>query len=430
MQVNWNSIDSLKLILLYNEKNNHKGVKVINKNKLQKEGEKWVNEGIISEEQLEQILKLYTKKDLNDLIILFAVILTSLSLITFIYSDWAQVPHFSRILVMIGLLVILYVIGDNLYRKRSTLLGIGFITLGYIVFGAGIFIALNIYNMTVFSAWPFIIWSMVGLFLYVLYNHPFLFVLGIAVTTIGQIYSGSSFSEFNFWLLIILFFGFAHFVYHRANRLFSYLFAVSFSIHAVVLVLAESQQYYWLIVYFLVLYVLGDWMDKRTLHEPLKNISLLSAFILSMYQSFLLQENYFMNELEYETIFFVVWFVLVGVALGLKWQKRTWIASVDFLLFLPLFILPIPFVFIVISLFLFSIFWLVIGYKYEWSEKVMLGTTAFLFSTFTVYIQYAWNALNKSLFFLIGGLILFLFGFLLEKRRRALVNPKKGGTVK
>lgn len=403
---------------------------IINKGKLQKEGKKWVANEIISEEQLEQILKMYTKKDLNYIIILFAVILTSLSFITFIYSDWAQVPHFSRILVISIFLVILYVTGDLFYRKRSTLLGVSFITLGYIAFGVGMFVAMNIYNMTLFSAWPFLIWSIVGLFIYVLYEHPFLFAVGIANTTIGQIYSGSSFSEFNIWLLLILFFGYAHFVYHRSNRLFSYLFGISFSIHAVVLVMAESQPYYWLIVYFLMLYILGDLINKEMLYEPLKNIGLISAFILSMYQAFLLQENYFINSLEYQIVFFVVWILLVVFAIGLKRKKGTHIETIDFLLFLPLFILPVPFVFILISLFLFSIIWLMIGYKYEWNEKIMLGTTAFLFSTFTVYIQYAWNAMNKSLFFLIGGIILFLFGFLLEKRRRSLVDNKKGGTVK
>ena len=58
----------------------------------------------------------------------------------------------------------------------------------------------------------------------------------------------------------------------------------------------------------------------------------------------------------------------------------------------------------------------------------MLGTVAFLFSTFNVYIQYAWDALNKSLFFFIGGVLLFLISFIFERQRRRL--KKEGSDLK
>lgn len=90
----------------------------MNLSKLEKEGKKWVEDGIITEEQLTLISNRYTKQDANVLVILFAILLTSLALLTFIFSDWAQVAHLSRVIIILGFTISLYILGDQLYNKN------------------------------------------------------------------------------------------------------------------------------------------------------------------------------------------------------------------------------------------------------------------------------------------------------------------------
>lgn len=48
---------------------------------------------------------------------------------------------------MIACMVGLYNIGDVLVRKDSTMLGLIFVILGYIVFGASLLLTINIYGV-------------------------------------------------------------------------------------------------------------------------------------------------------------------------------------------------------------------------------------------------------------------------------------------
>lgn len=386
-----------------------------------------MEEGIISEQQLVEIIHRYPKKDANFIIILFAVLLTGLGFITFITSDWAQVPHFSRLIIISAAIIGLYVLGDILYRKRSAFLGVSFITLGYIVFGTGMLLVIKIYDMQLYVAWPFMIWSVIGIALYYIYDHKLLFATSFLVITAGQIYSGAAFSNFSLILFLIFLFGFAHFTYHRANLLFGYLFGISYSIQMIVLTLTASQQYYWLIVYYFVFYMLSDLVPKRQLKIAFKYTALLSIFLFGIYQTFLLNDEFYMKDISYEWGVLIVWFFLFVISIMFKYWRRNIFELPDLILFLPVVYLPYAYVLSLTLLFIFSLLWLYVGYRKGKQEKILLGTIAFLISTFTAYIQFAWDALNKSLFFFIGGLLLFFISFTIERQRRIMVKQHKGG---
>ncbi|WP_217585962.1 DUF2157 domain-containing protein [Lentibacillus saliphilus] len=402
----------------------------MNRTKLQREGTKWVRDGVITEAQLETLLARYTKKDPNGVIILFAILLTGLGIITFMFSEWAQVAHLSRPLVLMMVMLLLYVCGDQLYRKRSSSLGVSFIILGYIVFGTGLLHTMNIYNMTLLSAWPFIIWAIIGLLLYVVYDHKLIFMIGLIVVTVGQIYSGSSFSAFNWFIFLVLLFGFAHFVYHRSSLLFGYGFAASFIIQLIVLAVAESQAYYWPIVYILAIYIISDIISHHALKIAFKRTALIAIIIFGVNQTFYLQTAFWdQDQVERELSFIIVWALVFSIAALIKRRKKQLTEWVDLILFLPVAYVPFSYLLSNVILFVFAIVLLFIGYKTEDNHKIQFGTVTFLLSTFTAYIQFAWDEMNKSLFFLIGGVLLFGLSFILEKRRRAVVEGAKGDDV-
>lgn len=391
------------------------------KTTLKKEGEKWVDEGIITKDQLEQLLSRYPERDFNVILLIFAVLLTGIGFLTFVFSDWAQEPHFSRILIIVFMMVALYGVGEHFYRKSSDLLGVSFITLGYIVFGAGMLLGLYIYEVQVLSPWPFVIWSLVGLALYFIYEHRFLFIVSILVVTAGQVYASISFSMFCWLLLLILLFGFGHFVYHHRTALYSYAFGVSFLIQMTILTAVSDWSFYWIIVLFLLPYLLSELVKDDLIKIPLRYSSLLGIFIYNIYQVMVLQDVFF-KDINLEVSFLIVWIVLFLLAIFLKNRQMEKYTYVDLILFLPVVYILHTSVLTLIILFVFSLSWLFIGYKLESNEHIVVGTISFLFSTFTAYIQYAWDTMNKSLFFLVGGALLFILSALLERQRRTIVN--------
>lgn len=390
----------------------------MNLSKLEKEGKKWVEKDFISEDQLEIILKSYSKQDANVLVVLFAILLTGLAFLTFIFSDWAQVAHISRVLVMLGFTVGLYILGDQLYSRKQTLYGISFIMLGYIGFSASLFLVINNYGVVLYNSWPFVVLALVGLGLYIIYSHPLLYFVSLTALTIGQFYSEFSYTAYSYTLLTLLVVGFGYFTFRHAHKYFAYFFGISLVINLLILATSFQENYYWFIVYMFVFYLIANLIPNKRLSYPFKLISLVSMFLFNIYQASYLQEGYFSEEIKLSGLFLIVLLVLVGFMVIVK---RLTLKTVDYIyliLFIPTIYLPYSSLMTLIALFIFSSALLVIGYKEERNQLITYGTIAFLLSTLTVYIQYAWDVMNKSLFFLIGGLILFGFSFMLERNRR------------
>ncbi|MEI3606232.1 DUF2157 domain-containing protein [Pseudogracilibacillus sp. SE30717A] len=410
----------------------------MNKEKLRKEGKNWVKDGIITDQQLEAILNKYVKKDQSYLLILFSVLLIGIGVLIFIFSDWAQVPHFSRLSIMIFCMLTFYIVG-HYFAKRSTtqeedsqrrshIYGMSFIILGYIFFGATLFLILNVYQVHYLNVWPFIIWSIVGLLLYSIYENPTLFVLALLITIFTQIYSAFAFSTYSSIAFLIFSLGYFYFVFHRSNPVFNYIFAIGLSIQLVIHTVIEAPEYYWMIFFFLLMYTLAHIIPKPHLRQSLIYISLLSIFIFKIYESFLLQESYFLEDMHIQVSFFVI--ISICLFGAFVYKRRTNPSElIDLLLFLPLFYLPFSFLFVILSMFVFSVYWLVVGFQRKLEDKIIIGIMSFIISTFTAYIQFAWETLNKSLFFLLGGILLFLISFILERKRRT-TEIEKGGHTK
>ncbi|MCM3741081.1 DUF2157 domain-containing protein [Oceanobacillus luteolus] len=393
---------------------------------LEREGKEWVKEGIISEEQLNRILARKKETGPNYIIILFAVLLTGLGFLTFIMSEWARQAHLSRVVILLLVTLFFYILGDILHRKNNTLYGISFIVLGYIVFGSGLLLVIDIYQVTLFSAWPFIIWTAVGLVLFYLYQHPLLYFVLVVIGTIGQLYNGLSFSDFNWILFVVMVLGAGYFAFREELGLYYYLLAASFALQSIVLTMTVSEHYYWYLIPILILYLVGDALREQENAVVISYVTLISIFIYGMFQTLLLQDEWYSPQIpSFDTSFFIVWLFVFIFALYVKWRTERKEEMVDFVLFLPIVLLPQAHLFSIIVLFVFSLGWIFIGYRIQLPQRIMLGTVAFLFSTFNVYIQYAWDALNKSLFFFIGGVLLFLISFIFERQRRRL---KKEGS--
>src|SRR5699024_468916 len=285
---------------------------------------KWVDQGIISEEQLNMILNNYPKKDANILVVLFAVLLTGLALITFIFSDWAQVAHLSRVIVILSFTLFLYILGDQLYRRQQTLYGVSFILLGYIGFSASLFLVINNYNLILHSSWPFIVLTIVGLLLYTIYSHVYLYYISLIALTIGQLYG-----EFSYVLFILLLIGFSYVAFRYTSKLTPHFFGVSLVINLIALSTSFNAYYYWFIIYMFfffifvyfyccicymfIFYIIAELTFKKDVANFFIFISLSSIFLFNVFQAFYFQEDYILDgNLELSGLFLIVLLILFG----------------------------------------------------------------------------------------------------------------------
>jgi len=172
--------------------------------------------------------------------------------------------------------------------------------------------------------------------------------------------------------------------------------------------------------YIFILYVASYLMPKhkQALEPSFFYISIYTIFIFKMFETFVLQDDYFFQNVIFEPVFFIL--------LGISWvatasyifYQQDYARLIDISLFIPFFFLPFGYMYVIVSMFLFSLFYVVKGYQTQINETMITGIVTFLLSTLTVYVQFAWETLNKSLFFIIGGLLLFGLSYLLEKLRR------------
>lgn len=399
----------------------------MNREKIKKESENWVGKGIISKEQAEQIISLYPKRDRSSALMSFAGLFIGLGFLTFVASNWSFVPNVFKMAILLFAMTIFYGAGFYVYHKKSVQAGTSFLVIGLLIFGAGIFLTGQMYNYLFFSALPFLLWSLAAFILYAIFKQPVLFIIAIAILTTGQLYSAGVYEQFDWRLGLLLVFGFGHYTYHYARAAFGYLFAFSFVIHAFVWTFAGGHPYYWLLFFFLLLYTFGDWLHRTPLRQPFWQVGIAGGFLIALFQVFFMTELFLWQDLERGWTFILIGLVALVISMALKMRNKDPEHFLDYTLFLPVVYLGVIDVLSLILLLVFSVGWLLIGYQQDKQEKILTGTISLLISTFAAYSHFAWDFMNKSVFFFTGGILLFMLSFFLERKRRSWRKKETGG---
>src|SRR5690349_1622782 len=103
---------------------------------LETEGPAWVQKGIISPEQHQQLLALYPEdKNAIGLLPLLGSMLVGLSALSLVAANWQGLPEFVRLGLLLLSMVGAYATGDYFLRRGNGAVGIGLTGLGLILFG-------------------------------------------------------------------------------------------------------------------------------------------------------------------------------------------------------------------------------------------------------------------------------------------------------
>lgn len=384
---------------------------------LQREGPRWVEKEIISQQQFEEIVKLYPEppRRITQILPILASVLVGLSLLTFVASNWDGISHLGRIAILLLTMTGFYTSGFYLYRQGHIWVGQGLLALGVVSFGANIILIGQMFHLIAYDAGLFILWAMASLGMLYLFRLKLFFLMTAVLLFAGQIYAMVSFQEASWVLLGLTIFGLGTFAYQSNQSDNGWIMAFLIGLQAILLMVSEEVAWSWVSLVPIGIYVIALGLGDKPIAQGFTAWASAFSFAFSTLMIFIHEHAYDDPEFLGNTIaYFILFSILFGISIWKsRGEKRNWL---PLLLFLPLFYLPYGDMAYLAVIFMYSSFMIYMGDEANQRWQSNLGVFLFMFSSFVGYIQLAWDFLDKSLFFLVGGLLLFAIHWTLRKR--------------
>lgn len=328
---------------------------------------------IIDEEQYNQSLMLYHQKQdysFTKVILTVAAVLIGIGILSFIAGNWDIIPAMVKFLLILGLdgaAFFTFVSTSKNYPKTS----VSFLYLGILIFGGGIFLVQQIFNITFKSNAEFLIWGLGIIPIAIVYKDKF--VLFAAELLILSYVIITDFSVAVFMVISVLMLAFYHKINEQSKE-GSYLLTLSFTASFLLvimrfLIILEPEPYITAAVYFLT--GLGMFYIKNLKPYNEDFINWIGTFVMLVSGIFLtMQETYTYPGAS--SFYIAVAFTVFYSALLLYWLKKGRLQSI-----------------------------------------VLICSLILRF-----YFDLTFRFASKSLVFIVAGLILGAFGFWFEKERR------------
>jgi len=426
---------------------------------LPKEASRWVNEGLISEDQRTRIVALYPAEAGNSrdrtvmIISILGSLLVGAGVILFFASNWEVIPAAIKVGMIITAVVAAY--GSGYYLQfvsgNYPRIGQSLIVLGALLYGAGIWLIAQIFHLD--SRFPngFLFWG-IGVLpvAWAVGSRPVLY-LATLILGIWTITEQTEFQTFNVLFPVIA----AAALLPMARQLKSVLveaavvvglfiwFALNL-VHtetdgldrAAMFLVARTMIVYGVAVFTLGLARLGD---LRAYLGVGSIIALLGTYILSFTHNYYGQEQIpvALGGSAYLVTGTTI-FLLVALAAGWKYLQSKDPVRAAVLGALGLFVVGgftahlMPDVYRVVGanfLLLGGAIAVVVMGIYRRSELLVnLGLVVFVVHLLTRYLDLFFDAMDKSLFFILGGVLLLGGGWLLERNRRRWIGDMGGGS--
>jgi len=378
---------------------------------------KWLKEKVINQAQAKRMLadmEAYKKESHSNKFIAaistIGAILLGIGAILFIASNWQELSSILKTIILVGSTAIAYYIGYMFKYQKQNLpkVGASLLFLGALLFGATVILVSQIYNLNANNHVLVLIW-LIGILplVYALGSAP---IAGLA-SLLFYLWVGLFFSMENEWLFFD-FLGRFTIILFIAASIMIFAFGGLHYLLPQFKQIARTYRIASLKVLMICLFLLTfDWFSKLDSYRSewfneVQDQILVGLVIFSVVAIMITVINWFFNKSQslsnYEG----------PISLGI-------IGLVLIFFFYPsetsIYVLIFNLLFAVITL--LFLYW---GYHREDITLVNLGM--FWLSIFIVakYFDWFWELLEKSTFFLLGGIILVLGSIALEKKRRQI----------
>lgn len=397
---------------------------------LEREGPRWVDEQIITQNQYERIQQLYEKSEGRfsaGLLPVLGSLLVGLGVLSFVAANWQTLPETFRILLLCAAMIGSYVSGDRIIQRGKSSLGIAVVGIGLFLFGAGIILIGQMFHMVAYSALSLVIWGAAGAALSYGYRSRYLSLLTLAILTAAQAYSLNNFSTFSYAALALLVLGVGAVAYRCKDSVITALWCLSALFHSFLYIVSSDYAFGWFFLPLLLFYAAGDGMRTPSFRSAMQTVPLGAAFIVHMvlvvfHNEFFRIEHETFNPIPY------VYLPVAAALLYLSWHgkrtRRDLRSASDWILFLPFYYLPggYGWLFALAALFLFALYVLTEGYKTYNERRIRTGTALFLLASMVAYFTLTWDFMDKGLFFLGGGVLLLALSWFLNRNNRQMIQ--------
>ena len=381
---------------------------------LRREGNRWVREGIVTPEQLARIAALYETKERDaGALPLLGGLLLGLGVLSFVAANWQEIGNPIRIALLLSAMLGFYAAGGRLFARGRESAGVALVSVGLFAFGGGLVLVNQMFHLIMYSAATLVVWAAAGAALAYVFRSRYLYLVAVVLTFVAQGYSLGAFGgRFSFAAFAVLLLGLAPFLAVRRDAFAAAVWSLGAVLHALLLVLSMEWAFGWWFLPLLLLYAAADAVPRDKLRLALQLPPVAGAFVFALVLA-LAGDAY--------------WTALLAASVYLKRRRGDLPSLVDGLLFLPLLYAPPAAIgpLYLAALFLFALATLLLGYREESRLRINAGTVAFLLATMAAYFKLTWGFLDKSAFFLLGGVLLLGLGWLLNRRKRVALHEAK-----
>ena len=388
---------------------------------LETEGPAWVTDGLISEEQRQQLLARYPPEaQALGLLPVLGSILVGLSGLSLVAANWQALPEVLRLALLLGSLAGAYAAGAYFLRRGNPDLGHGLIGLGLILFGASIILTSQLYQLVGYDVSGLVAWVVAGVALSYVYGARLLVLLTILIGAAVQTYCVQALGSFSYATALLVAGGMGYYWWRRPDAVSSTVLAAGLLWQAGLLILVLHAKITWFFVPAMLIYTAGDWQSNRVWGRALQGPPLVAAYLFMFGLATFGETDTYANVLRPPLLPYVA---ALGAVLALsvagKRRRGRFDTLPDWLLLLPGFYLPggLPLaVATLVVLYAHAGSVLVRAHRREDPEQLTIGAVLFVVATMVAYFKLTWAFLDKSLFFLLGGVLLLSLSWYLRRR--------------
>lgn len=440
-------------------------------NRLRKEFPRWVEHGWVTPENQRLILEQVSShvggaRRAPVALAVLGVLLFGAGVITFFAANWAEISKLTKLIVLFGSLWSAYAAAGWFLAREGTpeqRFGHALLLLGVILFGANIMLIAQTYHIAAHFPTGVLLWTLGALL--VVYLVPTQ-LAGVAGLVLAGLWSGLELGALAdlerltvHWPFLVIWVLFLPQVYRRSWKHAATLAVLAFLVWGVanlgyLAAKTEADALYVVQIVFLAslcLFLLGGIMERTesllvfapTVRRQGALAGLVSFYILSMRTVHGFGLSLSAPQVPGEgwivgTIAAVV--AVVALAALLLWRTESlrqlpylwWghgLSAAIILLLLVNLVRPggetYPAAAYILSnvFFLGGVVWLIYaGYRSNDGLQVNLSFLFFAIWVLTLYFDTFWTLMDRSFFFMGGGVILFVGGYLLERQRRNLLR--------
>ena len=403
---------------------------------LDTESPAWVAEGLISEAQRQRLLARYPPEVVQavGLLPLLGSILVGLSALSVVAANWQSLPTAVRLGLLLSSLLAAYAGGEYFLRRGNRRVGHGLLGLGLVLFGASIVLTSQLYQLVGYDVSGLLAWVVAGVLLSYLYNSQVLILLPVLIGAAVQTYCTQALGTFSYATIGLVALGSGYRWWrptgyelaghgpagYEPDTLVANLLALSLLWQAALWVALTHAKITWFFVPAMLVYAAGDWHPSRAASRALQGPPLVAAYLFALGLALFGETDQYAGLLRPPVLTYLgaLAAVLAGSVAGKRTRGR--LASLpDWLLLLPGFYLPggLPLaIATLVVLYAHAGSVLARAHRSGEAEQLTLGTVLFVVATMVAYFKLTWAFLDKSLFFLIGGILLLSLSWYLRRR--------------